>query len=142
MSNDETPHARAEPQSNLARGRRRFDLEERTASFGEAVIDFLKTVPLTPLTRHMVDQLVRASTSVGANYSEANDAGSRKEFRYRLTLCKRESRESKFWLRMIARARPDRRDASRTLYREADELNRIFAAIHRKSGPAPPERPR
>ena len=140
MSNDEPRAAPAAPPG------RRYDLEERTARFGEGVIDFLKTVRVRPLTQHMIDQLARSSTSVGANYCEADDAGSPAEFRHRISLCKRESRESQFWLRMIARAAPDRRDASRTLWQEAKELNLIFAAIHRKlPNPAakrPPRKPR
>ena len=140
MSNDGVRAAPASPAG------RRYDLEERTARFGEGVIDFLKTVRVRPLTQNMIDQLARSSTSVGANYCEADDAGSPAEFRHRISLCKRESRESQFWLRMIARAAPDRRDASRTLWREAKELNLIFAAIHRKlpkpAAKRPPRKPR
>lgn len=90
MSNDEAARRADAPPG------RTFDLEERTSAFAESVIDFLRTVPLTPLTSHIVDQLVRCSTSVGANYCEADDAGSRKEFRYRISICKRESREATF----------------------------------------------
>ena len=127
MANDE-PARRSDAPPN-----RVFDLEERTSLFAESVIDFLRTVPLTPLTRHVVDQLARCSTSVGANYCEADDAGTRKEVRYRISICRRESRETKFWLRMIARTLPERSDRTRELWREADELNRIFAAIHRRT---------
>ena len=140
MTNDDAGVAPAPPPG------RRYDLEERTARFGEGVVDFLKTVRVAPLTRNMIDQLARSSTSVGANYCEADDAGSPAEFRHRISLCKRESRESQFWLRMIARATPDRRSASRTLWQEARELNLIFAAIHRKLpkpvGKSSPRKPR
>ena len=77
-------------------------------------------------------QLVRASTSVGANYCEADEAGTRKEFRYRISVCKRESRECKHWLRMIAKAVPHLRKEARELWQEANELTLIFAAIFRK----------
>ncbi|NLF08789.1 MAG: four helix bundle protein, partial [Pirellulaceae bacterium] len=70
-------------------------------------------------------------TSVGANYCEADDAGSKKEFRYRISICKRESRETKHWLRMIAAAAPEQKDEARRLWREAQELNLIFSAIYR-----------
>jgi four helix bundle protein len=112
----------------------RFDLEERTAKFGEAVIRLARTLPVTPVTEPLIQQVVRASTSVGANYCEADDAGSKKEFRYRISICKRESRESKHWLRMLAAAVPERKDDARPLWCEAKELNLIFAAIYRKRG--------
>ncbi len=61
-------------------GKRVYDLEERTARFGEAVIDFAKTIPQEPVTNRIISQLVGAATSVGANYVEADDAVSKKEF--------------------------------------------------------------
>jgi four helix bundle protein len=112
-----------------------FDLEERTACFGEDVIRFVQKIRLNPVTSPLVSQLVRAGTSVGSNYCEADDAGSKKEFRYRISVCRRESRESKYWLRMMAVAAPENRDEARTLWREAKELNLIFAAIYRRSRP-------
>src|SRR5947209_12040715 len=83
---------------------RQFDLEERTARFGEAVIAFVKQIALSAITESLVKQLVKSATSIGANYCEADDAGSKKEFRYRISVCKRESRETKHWLRMLAAA--------------------------------------
>src|SRR4051812_8313547 len=79
-----------------------YDLTERTAQFGEAVIDFCKAVPRNIVSLPLIDQLVRAGTSVGANYCEADEAVSKKDFRCKIGTCKKESRESKFWLRMIA----------------------------------------
>ena len=83
---------------------KQYDLEERTGRFGEAVIAFAKRIPVNLITQPLIPQLVDSGTSVGANYCEADTAGSKKEFRYRISLCKRESRESKHWLRMIAAA--------------------------------------
>lgn len=111
----------------------RFDLEERTALFGEAVIRFALPLIRNAVTKPIISQLVRASTSVGANYCEADEAGTRKEFRYRISLCRRESRESKHWLRMLVAAIPNVKDTARGHWKEADELTRIFASIHRKS---------
>lgn len=108
-----------------------YDLEERTALFGEAVIGFARRIPVDPVTQPLIPQLVRSGTSVGANYCEADDAGSKKEFRYRISLCKRESREAKHWLRMVAAAVPDMKGDARPLWREAQELNLIFSAIYR-----------
>jgi four helix bundle protein len=110
-----------------------FDLEERTARFGEAIIDFAKKIPVTPITEKLIGQLVGAGTSVGANYCEADDAGSKKEFRHRISICKRESRETKFWLRMIVRAVTELKDNARPLRQEAKELHLIFTAIYRSS---------
>jgi four helix bundle protein len=111
--------------------KRSYDLEERTAKFGEAVIAFAKRVPVTPVTERIIRQFVDSGASVGANYCEADDAGSKKEFRYRISLCKRESRETKHWLRMIAAAVPELKDDARALWREAKELHLILASIYR-----------
>ncbi len=113
------------------RSGRIHDLEERTARFGEAIIQFAKRIPVTPVTEPLIGQLVRAGTSVGANYCEVDHAGSKKEFRYRISVCKRESRESKHWLRMIAAALPTIADEARSHWREAKELNLVFGARHR-----------
>ena len=110
-----------------------FDLEERTARFGEAVIRFLKTVPHGPLTNRLIDQLVGAATSVGANYCEADDAVSKKDFKNRIGTSRKESRESKHFLRMIAAAVPEKRLEARDLWREAHELNLIFSTIFKNT---------
>lgn len=111
---------------------KRYDLEERTARFGEAILAFAKKVPVTAVTKPLVGQLVRAGTSVGSNYCEADDAGSKKEFRYRISICKREGRETKYWLRMIAAAVPALKEEARVSWQEAKELHLIFASIYRK----------
>jgi len=111
--------------------RRPFDLEERTAVFGQAVIKLAQTVPDTPVTRPLVSQLVRAATSVGANYCEADDAESRKDFKHKIGIRKKEARETKHWLRMLVTAVPESRDLAKPLWQEAKELNLIFNAIVR-----------
>jgi four helix bundle protein len=109
-----------------------YDLEERTARFGEEVIRFCKSVASTPIVEPLIRQIVRSGTSIGANYCEADDAVSGKEFRQKIGTCKKESRETKHWLRMLAVAEPDRADQARVLWREAHELMLIFASIFRK----------
>jgi four helix bundle protein len=109
-----------------------FDLEERTARFGEAIITFAKTVPNNDVTRPIICQLVRAGTSVGANYCEADDSDSKKDFRFKVGLCRREARETKHWLRMVVAAEPQLRENAKELWREAKELNLIFGAIRRR----------
>jgi four helix bundle protein len=96
-------------------GEQPYDLEERTACFGEKVIQFLLPIKPTPVRSPIISQLVGAAASIGANYCEADEAGSRKEFRYRIGVCSRESKETKFWIRMFAAALPDMKAAARPL---------------------------
>jgi len=109
-----------------------YDLEERTAMFGESIINFLKKIPKNEITRPLITQLVKAATSVGANYCEADDAESKKDFKHKIGICKKEARESKHFLRMIARAVPSKKDEMRAIWKEAKELNLILNAIYRK----------
>jgi four helix bundle protein len=110
----------------------KYDLEERTARFGEACIDFAKLIPVNPVTMRLISQFVGCSTSVGANYCEADDAVSKKEFRNKIGTCKKEARETKHFIRMIVRAEPQLREKSIPLWQEAKELHLIFCAIFRK----------
>jgi four helix bundle protein len=115
-----------EPEKN-----RVYDLEERTARFGEAVIDFAKTIPQNPVTNRLISQLVGAGTSVGANYVEADDSVSKKDFLKSIGTCRKEARETKHFLRMIARAVPELKLQARKLWMEARELHLIFSRIWR-----------
>jgi len=115
------------------KGKKPYDLEERTARFGEAVIAFAKRMPQTPVTTRIIPQLVGAGTSVGANYAEADDAESKKDFRHKIGICRKEARESKHWLRMVAAAVPEMKEDARKLWREAKELHLIFVAIRRNT---------
>jgi four helix bundle protein len=109
-----------------------FDLEERTVRFGKAVIGLAKRVPVNPVTGSLISQLVRAGTSVGANYAEADDASTKKEFFQKIGYCRKEARETKYWLRMIGTAEPSLKEPARELWQEAKELHLIFAAIMRQ----------
>jgi four helix bundle protein len=125
--NDGTaPMIREEPNN-----KRVYDLEERTAHFGEAVIDFAKAIPQNAVTNRIVNQLVGAATSVGANYVEADDAVSKKEFLKSIGTCKKEAREAKHFLRMAVRAVPKLKPEARKLWLEARELHLIFSKIWR-----------
>lgn len=108
-----------------------YDLEERTALFGEAVIDFCARIPLGPRTNRLVDQLTGCGTSVGGNYCEADDGLSKKDFAKMIGICRKEARETKFFLRMVARACPDLKTDARRLWQEARELHLIFSKIRR-----------
>jgi four helix bundle protein len=117
---------RGQPEKN-----RVYDLEERTARFGEAVIDFAKTIPQNPVTNRLISQLVGAGTSVGANYVEADDSVSKKDFLKSIGTCRKEARETKHFLRMIARAVPELKLQARELWMEDRELHLIFSRIWR-----------
>ena len=95
------------------------------------VITFARTVKADVVTRPLVSQLVRAATSVGANYSEANEAESRLDFKHKISICAKDARETQHWLHMLAAACPDRKPETRELWSEARELNLIFGAIVR-----------
>jgi len=114
--------------------KRVYDLEERTARFGEAIIDFAKTIPQNPVANRIIGQFVGAGTSVGANYVEADDAVSKPRKLSGLKsigICRKEARETKHFLRMIARAVPELKPQARTLWLEAKELHLIFSKIWR-----------
>ncbi len=111
---------------------KKWDLEERTAKFGEDVILFCKKVPRNPITIPLITQLVKAGTSVGANYCEADDEESKKDFRHKIGIVKKESRESKHFIRMIVVAVPKLKEDGKPLWQEAKELNLIFNSIYKK----------
>ena len=107
----------------------KFDLGERTAKFGEEIIGFAKTLEKNEINRSLIGQLVSSGTSVGANYMEAGGAESKKDFRHKIGICKRESKETKHWLRMIDKANPNKNMECRKLSQEAQELTLIFSSI-------------
>jgi four helix bundle protein len=131
MTNDELPNDEVGEQP----ARPGFDLEIRTAKFGAAVIRFAKRLPSSPVMTPLISQLVRAATSVGANYVEADNAESRKDFHHKIGLCRKEARESVHWLRMVAVAEPSMKTTAELLCNEAKELNLIFSAIRRQKEP-------
>ncbi len=111
-----------------------YDLAERTARFAVALVRFAKKIPVTPVTRGPIGQLVNAGTSIGANYCEADDSFSKKDFEHNIGVCRKEARETKYGLRVIAAAVPDLADEARVLWQEAKELHLIFSASFRKCG--------
>lgn len=108
-----------------------YDLEERCGKFGEDVIIFLKKLPKNDLNISLVQQVVRSATSIGANYMEANEASSKRDFRNKISICRKEANETKHWLRMIACIQNAEANACRTLWKEAHELTLIFGKIIR-----------
>lgn len=106
-----------------------YDLEERTAKFGEEVIKFCRSMNQDVISKPIISQLVRSATSVGANYMEANTASSRKDFRNKISICKKEAQETRHWLRMIAEAASNCKEEARKLWKECQELVLIFQKI-------------
>ena len=119
--------------TNDKMAKNKYDLEERTAKFGEDIIEFAKKIPKNIITIPLISQLIKAGTSVGSNYCEADCAESRKDFEHKLGISKKEAKESKHWLRMIVKAVPELRNDARKLWQESNELQRIFISIIKKS---------
>ena len=110
-----------------------YNLEERTARFGEMFIDLAKKLPGNAINNRLIDQGMGSSGSMGANYCEANEAESRSDFIHKIGICKKETKETKHWLRLLARANPEFADEFRQLWKEAEELLLIFSAISKSA---------
>lgn len=107
----------------------KYELEERVEKFGENIIDLVKKVKVTSITKSIVEQLVRSGTSVGANYFEANGASSKKDFINKVYISKKEAKETQHWLRMLSKADLSVIVDARILYKETQELAMIFSTI-------------
>lgn len=110
----------------------KFDLEERTTKFSEEIIILCKSIKLSITVETIVKQLIRSTTSVGANYMEANGSDSKKDFKNKISICKKEAKETMYWLRLLAIAYPEKKIELRKYWKEAHELALIFASITRK----------
>ena len=117
---------------NEVKNSKRYDLEERTFKFARGVIDFINTVPKTIANVEIIKQVVRSSGSVGANYIEANEALSKKDFAMRIKICRKESKESIYWLRLIDIKGEEVERKRQIVADEATELMKIFGAIVEK----------
>ncbi|KKR31895.1 MAG: hypothetical protein UT64_C0048G0001, partial [Candidatus Falkowbacteria bacterium GW2011_GWF2_39_8] len=99
-----------------------YDLEERTKKYSFNIIEFLLKINRNDINKNLISQLIRSSTSVGANYSEANAASSRKEFKNKISICRKEIQETKYWVELIAKSNPEEKEKLRKLWAEAHEL--------------------
>ena len=111
-----------------------FDLEERTLKFAKKVIQLCRKLAVDSVNRVLIDQVVRSSTSIGANYREANDALSKKDFGHRIKIVRREAKESCYWLDLLSEANPQCVNEITPLNQEAIELKKIFSSIAAKIG--------
>ena len=134
ISNIETNWSKIQNQEAMSHNEnsKRYDLEERTFEFAKASRAFVKQLPRTISNIEDVKQFIRASGSIGANYIEANEAIGKKDFVMKIKICRREAKESRYWLRLIDTDGRLEGDQARLLD-EADELMKIFGAIVRKS---------
>jgi len=109
--------------------KKKYDLEERTAVFAENIIDLMKKIPKDLINQRLIPQLIASGGSLGADYCEANEAESKKDFQHKIGICKKETKETKHWLRLLARANPDFNEEFRKLWQEGQELLLIFSKI-------------
>ena len=105
----------------------KFDLEERCAKFGEEVISICKKIKTTPINMRIISQVIGSSGSIGANYCEASEAESKKDFQHKMSIAKKEIKETKHWFRLLAKANPEAIKELRELNEEAQELLLIFS---------------
>ncbi len=108
---------------------KKYDLEERTVIFAERIIELCKKAPKNVITIPIIGQLIRSGTSIGANYCEANGASSKKDFKNKIFICKKEAKETKYWLRLLAKAEESLKDECRDCWQEAQEFTLIFSKI-------------
>jgi four helix bundle protein len=106
-----------------------YDLEDRTAKFGLSVIRFCKELKQDSINKPIINQIVRSATSIGANYMEANSASSRKDFKNKIHISKKEAQETKHWLRMMSECEPAKKENLKILWKECNELTLIFGKI-------------
>lgn len=114
---------------NNSSKKQEYFLEERTSVFGENIIEFVSKLTKNSVNSSVINQLVRSATSIGANYTEANGASSKRDFQNKIYICKKESKETKFWLRMLAKSNPEQKDSCRKFWAECQELTKIFSKI-------------
>ena len=106
-----------------------YNLENRTSKFSNLIIELCKHIVQDTITKPIISQLVKSGTSVGANYTEANNASSRNDFRNKIYICKKEISETKYWLRIIKHNNLAQNTIIESIQREAEELTLIFGKI-------------
>jgi len=118
--------------TNEAKIKKRYDLEERTFRFARSVIDFIGVLPKTIINTEIIKQVIRSSGSVGANYIEANEALSKKDFTFRIKICRKEAKETLYWLKLLDVKGNSISQKQQALIGEVTELMKIFGSIIEK----------
>ena len=111
---------------------KQYDLEDRTLKFSKRIIQLCKALPKNTINFKLIDQLIRSATSIGANYREANETETKKDFQFRIRICRKESKETVYWLNLIIEANPEFEEKMKPLLQETIELVKIFASILEK----------
>ena len=108
-----------------------YDLEKRTSKFSNELIVFCRACPKDIITVPLINQLIRCGTSIGANYREANGASSKKDFQNKIFICKKESKETLYWLELIGNSIDDGKlkEQCKKLWQESKEFTLIFGKI-------------
>lgn len=109
-----------------------YDLEDRTFNFGVRIINLAKSLPRNQVNIILSDQVIRSGTSIGANYCEANETSTKKDFKFKISICRKEAKETIYWLKLIIKANPELEERIIPLVQEATELMKIFGAILEK----------
>jgi four helix bundle protein len=112
---------------------RRYDLEERTLNFAKQVVEFVNRLQKNITNMEIGKQLVRSAGSVGANYIEANESLSKKDFIMRIKICRKEAKESSYWLKLVSINNEESEKKQGNLIQESVELTKIFGAILEKT---------
>ncbi len=113
----------------MSQNKTNYDLEDRTLKFAENIIELCKRVQQNNINGPIINQLIRASSSIGANYSEANNASSKKDFKNKIFISKKECQETKYWLTLLKRCCSEKENEIKTYWQECHELNLIFQKI-------------
>ncbi|MEK7653073.1 MAG: four helix bundle protein [Patescibacteria group bacterium] len=109
-----------------------YDLEDRTLEYGKRIIKMGQKLPKNKINFRLIDQVVRSGTSMGANYREANETETPKDFQFRMRICRKEGKETIYWLNLIVEANPKLAKRMEPLMQETVELVKIFASILKK----------
>lgn len=120
-------------QNTNLQNKKNYDLEERTAVLAEKIIILAKKTRIDPINQRIITQLVGSGGSIGANYCEANEAESKRDFIHKIGICKKEIKETKHWLRLLSNSNPEIKDEIEMLKQETQELLLIFSTILKSS---------
>jgi four helix bundle protein len=107
----------------------KYDLLERVTKFGKDIVVFCRSIKQDNINKPIINQLVRSGTSIGANYCEANNASSKKDFKNKIFICKKEAQETKYWLTLIEKSNPEKKKEIEILKKECQEFLMIFQKI-------------
>ena len=118
---------------NKCNNDQKYNLEDRTLNFSKLLIRYIKTIRAITINENIIRQLLKSGTSVGANYREANGAESRRDFRHKISICKKEAKETQYWIALLFESNPEKEENGSHIYQESKELILIFSKIHKSS---------